>query len=154
MRTLSQHMLIYSLLQLSYSLVHTWYKDENMHKIQGKARQGNSTCQASCVHCAELRRPQPAVAEPVHRSNTCAHTGQTQPGHECTTRVGLLLVQKQIPRAGVAELQLGELEHCISSDHQRHALHHAWRDTVQNDWMGHLYYHLYITVKHHIIYFN
>jgi len=50
-----------------------------------------------------------------------------QPGHECTTQVDLLLVQKQIPRVcfGVAELQPEEPEHYIASDHQRRALHHA-----------------------------
>jgi len=48
-----------------------------------------------------------------------------QPGHECTTQVDLLLVPKQIPRAGAAELQPEEPEHYIASDHQRRALHHA-----------------------------
>jgi len=79
----------------------------------------------------------------------CERTGQMQLGHECTAQVGLLLDQMQSPHAAVQEVQ--KEEHYIASGRQHHALLHTWRDTVQNDWMDHLYCHLYITAVHHII---
>jgi len=52
----------------------------------------------------------------------------------------------QTPRAAVVEVQTEGC--CIASCHQSPVLHHVWRDTVQNDWTGHLDHHLYITVMH------
>jgi len=136
-------------------MVHFWHtlqmtKIYANDKLKSSTWQGNITYLASCDHCAVL---QPAAAEPVHRSNMCAHTGQMQLGHECTTQVGLWLDRMQTPHAAAAELL--QMEGCyIASCHQSLVSSHVWQDMVQNDWTGHLGHHLYIIVMHTLEYIN